>query len=31
MATLSESTLYLEKNINSKLILHNLGAQLWKA
>ncbi len=29
MATLSESLLYLEKNINSKLILHNLGAQLW--
>jgi len=31
MSTLSESVLYLEKNINSKLILHNLGAQLWKA
>lgn len=31
MATISESTLYLEKNINSKLLLHNLGAQLWKA
>jgi DNA polymerase-3 subunit delta' len=31
MATLSESCLYLEKNINSKLLLHNLGAQLWKA
>jgi DNA polymerase III subunit delta' len=31
MATLSESSLYLEKNINSKLLLHNLGAQLWKA
>ncbi|MBU4252026.1 MAG: DNA polymerase III subunit delta' [Candidatus Omnitrophica bacterium] len=31
MATLSESSLYLERNINSKLILHNLGAQLWKA
>jgi hypothetical protein len=29
--TLSESVSYLEKNINSKLILHNLGAQLWKA
>jgi DNA polymerase-3 subunit delta' len=27
---LSESSLYLEKNINSKLLLHNLGAQLWK-
>lgn len=31
MATISESALYLEKNINSKLLLHNLGAQLWKA
>lgn len=31
MLTLSESCLYLEKNINSKLLLHNLGAQLWKA
>ncbi len=31
MFTLSESSLYLEKNINSKLLLHNLGAQLWKA
>ena len=31
IATISESTLYLEKNINSKLLLHNLGAQLWKA
>jgi len=31
MAALSESSLYLERNINSKLILHNLGAQLWKA
>ena len=31
MATLSESSWYLEKNINSKLLLHNLGAQLWKA
>jgi len=31
MATISESTLYLERNINSKLLLHNLGAQLWKA
>jgi len=30
MATISESMLYLEKNINSKLLLHNLGAQLWK-
>lgn len=31
ITTISESTLYLEKNINSKLLLHNLGAQLWKA
>ncbi|MFH1191417.1 MAG: DNA polymerase III subunit delta' [Candidatus Omnitrophota bacterium] len=30
MSTLSESSLYLEKNINSKLLLHNLGAQLWR-
>ncbi|HNW39123.1 MAG TPA: DNA polymerase III subunit delta' [Candidatus Omnitrophota bacterium] len=30
MLALSESSLYLEKNINSKLLLHNLGAQLWK-
>jgi len=27
---ISESLLYLENNINSKLLLHNLGAQLWK-
>jgi len=31
IATISESTLYLDRNINSKLLLHNLGAQLWKA
>jgi DNA polymerase-3 subunit delta' len=31
MLALSESSLYLEKNINSKLLLHNLGAHLWKA
>jgi DNA polymerase III subunit delta' len=31
MTVISESSLYLENNINSKLILHNLGAQLWKA
>ncbi|MDD5129645.1 MAG: DNA polymerase III subunit delta' [Candidatus Omnitrophica bacterium] len=30
LSTLSESSLYLEKNVNSKLLLHNLGAQLWK-
>lgn len=30
MASISESSLYLERNINSKLLLHNLGAQLWK-
>ncbi|MDD5108128.1 MAG: DNA polymerase III subunit delta' [Candidatus Omnitrophica bacterium] len=29
MATISDSSLYLEKNINSKLLLHNLGA-LWQ-
>ncbi len=27
----SESSLYLDSNINTKLILHNLGVQLWKA
>ena len=31
LAALSDSLLYLERNINSKLLLHNLGAQLWKA
>ena len=31
MTVISESLLYLERNINSKLLLHNLGAQLWKA
>ncbi len=31
MTVISESSLYLENNINSKLILHNLGVQLWKA
>ncbi|MDD5060641.1 MAG: AAA family ATPase [Candidatus Omnitrophica bacterium] len=31
ISAISGSLLYLEKNINSKLILHNLGAQLWKA
>jgi len=30
LTSISESLLYLEKNINSKLLLHNLGAQLWK-
>ncbi|MFA5092867.1 MAG: DNA polymerase III subunit delta' [Candidatus Omnitrophota bacterium] len=30
VSSISESMLYLEKNINSKLLLHNLGAQLWK-
>ena len=29
--TIAESAVYLEKNLNSKLLLHNLGAQLWKA
>ena len=28
---ISESFLYLDNNINTKLLLHNLGAQLWKA
>jgi len=28
---ISESVVYLERNVNSKLLLHNLGAQLWKA
>jgi DNA polymerase-3 subunit delta' len=27
----SESSLYLDNNINTKLILYSLGAQLWKA
>ncbi len=27
---ISESFLYLDNNINTKLLLHNLGAQLWK-
>ncbi|MDD5562065.1 MAG: DNA polymerase III subunit delta' [Candidatus Omnitrophica bacterium] len=31
LTTISESMFYLDSNINSKLILHNLGAQLWKA
>lgn len=30
MAAISDSALYLERNINSKLLMHNLGAQLWK-
>jgi len=30
LTTISESLFYLERNINSKLLLHNLGAQLWK-
>jgi hypothetical protein len=28
--TISDSVLYLERNINIKLLLHNLGAHLWK-
>jgi len=28
---ISESFMYLDNNINSKLLLHNLGAQLWTA
>ena len=31
LLTISESVACLENNINSKLLLHNLGAQLWKA
>jgi len=31
IAVISESVSFLEKNINSKLLLHNLGVQLWKA
>ncbi|MDD5282425.1 MAG: DNA polymerase III subunit delta' [Candidatus Omnitrophica bacterium] len=31
LTAISESLFYLESNINSKLLLHNLGAQLWKA
>ncbi|MBU0548420.1 MAG: DNA polymerase III subunit delta' [Candidatus Omnitrophica bacterium] len=31
LTTISESIFYLENNINSKLLLHNLGVQLWKA
>jgi len=31
MVSLSESSLFLDRNLNSKLLLHNLGAQLWKA
>jgi len=30
LLTLAESLRYLENNVNSKLLLHNLGAQLWK-
>lgn len=30
IAGISESLLYLENNVNTKLLLHNLGAQLWK-
>lgn len=28
--SISDSILYLERNINTRLLLHNLGAQLWK-
>jgi DNA polymerase III subunit delta' len=31
ISVISESFLYLDNNINTKLLLHNLGAQLWKA
>ncbi|MDD5252825.1 MAG: DNA polymerase III subunit delta' [Candidatus Omnitrophota bacterium] len=30
LSAISESMFYLEHNVNSKLLLHNLGAQLWK-
>jgi len=30
LGAISESLLYLDRNINAKLLLHNLGAQLWK-
>ena len=30
LSSIAESLLYLDKNINTKLLLHNLGAQLWK-
>lgn len=28
--SISDSIFYLERNINTKLLLHNLGAELWK-
>ncbi|MCX5710434.1 MAG: hypothetical protein NT060_00445 [Candidatus Omnitrophica bacterium] len=31
MDAVSDSILYLERNINTKLLLLNLGAHLWKA
>ena len=31
VSCISESFMYLDNNINSKLLLHNLGAQLWTA
>jgi DNA polymerase III subunit delta' len=30
LTAIAESLLYLDNNINTKLLLHNLGAQLWK-
>jgi len=30
MDSISESIFYLERNINTRLLLHNLGAELWK-
>ncbi|MDD5115680.1 MAG: DNA polymerase III subunit delta' [Candidatus Omnitrophica bacterium] len=30
LSSISESVFYLEHNVNTKLLLHNLGAQLWK-
>ena len=31
VSCISESFMYLDNNINTKLLLHNLGAQLWTA
>jgi len=30
MASISDSILYLDQNINARLLMHNIGAQLWK-
>ena len=31
LRSVSDSVLYLEQNINAKLVMHNIGVQLWKA